>query len=267
MDDTPTDRDRGRPRRALAALSATLALTGAALPGCGDDGRTSEALPTAVIDPGDGGDYRVAIDPTDFTSLVDNPHLPSLPGARWRYEGVNEDGELEVTDVEVLDERRTVMGVETIVVHDVVSIDGEIIEDTYDWFAQDVEGNVWYFGEDTTSWEEGVANHDGAWEAGVDGALPGIVMPVDQEVTGVGYREEYLAGEAEDLAEVIAVGGAVTVPAGTFEDLVTTRNWTPLEPDVVEEKVYAAGVGFVREENPGTGEVVELIEYAPGRAG
>ena len=99
---------------------------------------------------------------------------------RWSYIEVTSDGELEHITVEVLDERRIVMGVETIVVHDVVTdADGEVIEDTYDWFAQDDDGNVWYFGEDTTAYNDGVASHEGAWEAGVDGALPGIVMPGD----------------------------------------------------------------------------------------
>jgi hypothetical protein len=274
MDENRIDHDRRR--RAVASLAVALALLGSGLAGCGGGGSETTAVDPpapdlapdpdgAVIDPGDGGDYRVEIDPADFTSVVDHPYLPKLPGARWRYESVNEDGDTEVIEIEVLDERRTVMGVETIVVHDVVSIDGEVIEDTYDWFAQDTDGRVWYFGEDTTSYEDGQASDDGAWEAGVGGALPGIVMPAEPEVTGLGYRQEYLAGEAEDMGEVIAVGGSVTVPAGTFDDLVVTRDWTPLEPDVVEEKSFARGVGFVLEEKPSTGEVVELVAYTPGR--
>jgi hypothetical protein len=157
------------------------------------------------------------------------------------------------------------MGVEAVVVHDqVTDADGEVIEDTYDWFAQDAEGNVWYFGEDTTAYEDGVADTSGAWEAGVDGALPGIVRPADPAVSDTGYRQEYFPGEAEDMGQVIAVGGSATVPAGEFDDVVVTRDWTPLEPDVVEEKSYAPGVGFVREvktAGEGSGEEVVLVEF------
>jgi hypothetical protein len=169
----------------------------------------------------------------------------------------------------VLDQRRTVMGVEAIVVHDVVETeDGEPIEDTYDWFAQDDDGNVWYFGEDTTAYHDGVATKAGSWEAGVNGALPGIVMPATPQVTGIGYRQEYLAGEAEDMGQVIAVSGDVTSPAGTFDDVIVTRDWTPLEPETVEQKTYARGVGLVHETKtvgPDTGEFVELVEFTPGQ--
>jgi len=248
---------------------------------CGDDvpattppaptggaGATADdSTPDLVIDPGDGGSYSVDIDPARFSSTVDNPYLPKLPGTRWVYESNTPDGETEDITVEVLDEYRTVMGVEAIVVHDVVEIDGEVIEDTYDWFAQDDDGNVWYLGEDTTAWEDGVASSEGAWEAGVDGALPGIVMPAEPVVSDTGYRQEYLAGEAEDMGQVIGVGRSVEVPAGSWDDTVTTRDWTPLEPDVVEEKTFARDVGFVHEIKPtgdGAGEEVVLVEFTPG---
>lgn len=223
----------------------------------------------AVIDPGDGGSYTVDIDPARFTSVVDHPYLPKLPGMRWAYTATAADGEVEIITVEVLDERRTVMGVETIVVHDRAETEaGDLIEDTYDWFAQDDAGNVWYFGEDTTAYHDGVPSTDGSWEAGVGGALPGIVMQAAPGVTGVGYRQEFLAGEAEDMGQVIDVSGKAVVPAGTFDDVIVTRDWTPLEPDTIEEKTYARGVGFVHETKsvgPDTGEIVELTEFASGR--
>jgi hypothetical protein len=157
-----------------------------------------------------------------------------LPGSVWQYEETTADGERQTDTVEVLDEQREVMGVETIVVHDVVKdADGEVIEDTFDWFAQDADGNVWYFGEDTTAYDEGTPSREGSWEAGVDGALPGIVMPADPTVSSPGYRQEYLAGEAEDMGQVIAVSGSVTVPFGSFDDVVRTRDWSPLEPEIV----------------------------------
>lgn len=217
-----------------------------------------------VIDPGDGGDYAPAIDPARFTTRIDNPHLPLLPGARWVYEAETEDGERERIEVTVTDERRTILGVETVVVHDVVSIDGEIIEDTYDWFAQDDIGNVWYFGEDSTEYDGEETSTAGSWEAGVDGALPGIVMLADPTV-GTAYREEFSEGEAEDMAEVVALDGSAETPFGTYSDLVVTINWTPLETDVVERKFYATAVGVVSETvDKGPDEVVLLVEYVAG---
>jgi hypothetical protein len=211
-----------------------------------------------VIDPGDGGNYTVSIDPSRFTPVVDHPFLPKIPGTRWVYSATPSDGEAEIITIEVLDERRTVMGVETIVVHDMVrTVSGELIEDTYDWFAQDDRGNVWYFGEDTTAYADGVESHAGAWEAGVGGAVPGIVMPADPDPSAPGYRQEYLAGEAEDMAQVI------TRATGS----VVTRDWTPLEPGVIEEKAYAEGVGFVYEwkaADDGSTEAVTLISFEAG---
>jgi hypothetical protein len=243
-----------KPSRVLA--SATLAVVSVA---CGsDDGAAggsaavvSTAGPTQtapVIDPGDGGEYQVTIDPARFSSIVDNPYLPKLPGMRWEYLEVTSDGEFETITVEVLEQRRQVMGVETVIVRDVVTdAGGNVIEDTYDWFAQDAQGNVWYFGEDTTAFLDGVATKDGSWEGGVGGALPGIVMPGAPQVAASGYRQEFLPGEAEDMGQVIEVGAAVDVPAGSYDDVVRTRDWTPIEPEVVEHKAYAPGVGWVHE--------------------
>jgi len=261
-------------RRLLGTVA--LAVVCLSVAGCGDDesdtgspGDGDGATPTGdVIDPGDSGDYTVEIDPANFTSVIDHPYLPIRPGTVWTYEATGDDGEIEIITVEVLDEYRIVMGVETIVVHDTVhDEDGELIEDTFDWFAQDADGNVWYFGEDTASYDEGVASEAGAWEAGVDGALPGIVMPAEPTVSETGYRQEYLAGEAEDMGQIIAVDGSVSVPAGEFDDVIVTRDWTPLEPDVVEEKTYARGVGFVYETKAagaGPGEEVALITFTAG---
>lgn len=180
------------------------------------------------------------------------------------YEAVTEDDETERIEVDVTEDRRTVLGVETVVVHDVVSIEGEIIEDTYDWFAQDDVGNVWYFGEDATEYDGDEVSKAGSWEAGVDGAYPGIIMLADP-VVGTAYREEFYEGEAEDMAAVVAVNGSVETPLGAFDELVVTINWTPLEPDVVEGKSYAAGVGVVSETvDEGPDEMVTLVEYTPG---
>ncbi len=240
--------------RVVAALVAVSWVAG-----CGDD---DDAEP--VIDPGDSGEYVVDIDPAEFVEDIDNPYLPLLPGTRWVYEGI-EDGEAERVEVEVTDERRDVMGISAVVVRDVVYEDDELVEETYDWFAQDAAGNVWYLGEDSREFEDGEAvSTEGSWEAGVDGALPGIVMLADPRV-GDAYRQEYYEDEAEDMAEVQETGASETVPAGTFDDLVVIREWNPLEPDVVEDKYHARGVGVVLEVKVEGGDGrVELIEVVSG---
>lgn len=224
---------------------------------CGDSGTEP------VIDPGDGGDYRVDLDPAGFVAVVDNPMLPMVPGSRWVYEA-EEDGEIERIEVVVTDQTREIMGITATVVRDTVTVDGELVEDTYDWFAQDEAGNVWYLGEDSTEYEDGAAvSTAGSWEAGEDGALPGIVMRGEPRVGDV-YRQEFYAGEAEDMAEVARTGATETVPYGSFAGLLVIREWTPLEPDVVEEKYYAPGVGVILEVTVqgGSGRA-ELIEYLP----
>jgi len=215
----------------------------------------------AVIDPGDGGDYTVSLDPADFVAKIDNPWFPLVPGSRWVYEGDGERVEVVVTD-----ETRQILGITATVVRDTVSMDGELVEDTFDWFAQDRAGNVWYLGEDSTEYENGEAvSTAGSWEAGVDGAMPGIVMPADPSV-GDAYRQEFFAGEAEDMAEVLRTGEVATVAYGSYEGVMVTKEWTPLEPDVVEEKHYARGVGLVLEVKVAGGEgMVELVSFEAGQ--
>lgn len=231
--------------------------------GDGGEGGTATTAAAPVIDPGDGGDYRPEVDAADFVADVTNPYLPFPPGARWVYEGTS-DGEQERVEIVVTDERREVMGIDAVVVQDTASVDGEVTEETFDWYAQDRDGNVWYLGEETTSYEENPPSTEGSWEAGVDGGLPGIVMPATPRV-GDAYRQEYYEGEAEDMGEVIAVGERSDVATGSYDDVVVTRDWTPLEPDVVEEKEFAPGVGQVRETVRAGGEgMLELVEFSPG---
>ncbi len=144
-------------------------------------------------------------------------------------------------------------------------IGGELVEDTYDWFVQDADGNVWYLGEESKDYEDGkVVDTAGSWEAGVDGAQPGIVMPGLVAVGDV-YRQEFYRGEAEDMMEILDIDAKASSPAGEFTKVVTTRDWNPLEPDAVEEKSYAPGVGLVREEKvAGGADFAELVEYVPG---
>ncbi len=191
------------------------------------------------------GNAPVQLDPADFTAEIDNPYWPMRPGTRWVYRETEPDGARKRVEVTVLARTETVDGIQARVVHDVVTEQGELVEDTYDWYAQDSDGNVWYLGEDTKEYDAGrfVGTH-GAWEAGVDGALPGIVMPAAPEV-GLEYRQEYLAGAAEDAAEVLSLDERVEVPAGSYTGVLMTKDYTLLEPDVLEHKLYARGVGPV----------------------
>lgn len=217
--------------------------------------------PPPVIDPGDGGDYSVILDPADFVVSIDNPYLPLTVGSRWVFES-RDDEAVERTEVVVTADTRTILGIAATVVRDTVSINGAVVEDTFDWFAQDTDGNVWYLGEDSKEFEGGeVVSTAGSWEAGVEGAQPGIIMPGDPEVGKV-YRQEFFKGQAEDMAEILRVDDKATVPFGSFEGLLVIQEWTPLEPDVIEEKYYAKDIGVVLERTVrgGSGRS-ELIEF------
>jgi hypothetical protein len=200
--------------------------------------------------------YNPIITPADFVAAIDNPFWPLTPGTVYRYQS-----DTEVNLVTVTSDTKVILGVTCTVVHDVVTVDGATTEDTYDWYAQDKDGNVWYMGEDTKEYSGGVVvSTEGSWEAGVDGAKPGIVMYGTLPAQGWPYRQEYYACEAEDMAEVVATDVSVTVPYGTFDHCLQTREFTRLEPDVNEFKVYAPGVGLVLEVEVASGARTELTE-------
>ena len=167
------------------------------------------------------------------------------PGNRWVYRESDGQGAEKRVEVVVLDRTETILGIEAAVVHDVVTQGGSLVEDTYDWYAQDAQGNVWYLGEDTKEYENGnVVSTEGSWTAGVDGAQAGIVMPAEPR-PGTTFRQEYYAGEAEDRARILSVGERADVPFGSFGSVVMTKDTTPLKPSVLEYKFYARGVGPV----------------------
>ena len=256
-------------QRAAGGLAVLLALaTGAAAcGGGGGGGGSTEAGAGAkpAIDVGDGGHYKPAINPADFTTTIDNPYMPFAPGSVWEYVG-KADGTTEHNRVEVTDKHRTVMGIPVVVVRDTVRVKGEITEDTYDWYAQDKEGNVWYLGEDTKEYDGDKVSTKGSWEAGVDGAQPGIVMPAQPRI-GRAYRQEYLKGEAEDLAEITAVNDSRTVDGKPYDKVVVTKEWTPLDAKIVEAKWYAPGLGVIEEGTlKGGNETSTLVSYTPGQA-
>lgn len=194
-------------------------------------------------------DYDPNINPSKFTTNISNKYFKVTPGQKFVYESKTGEG-LEKVVVSVSSEKKQVMGVSVLVLRDIVTLDGEIIEDTRDWYAQDSEGNIWYFGEEVDNYEDGrLKDHNGSWEAGKDGAKPGIVMLANPEV-GKTYRQEFLKGEAEDMADVLALDKKVVVPFGTFENCLQTRDWSQIDSSLNEYKYYCPEVGFVTlEEN------------------
>jgi hypothetical protein len=242
-------------------LAATL--VGIVAGGCtgSEEGARPEATPPIPNFQETADGYSVEIDPAGFVDTIDNPYMPFTPGSTWRLEGETEDGR-EVDTITVTDQTREVMGVTTTVVRDVVKLEGSLVEKTWDWFAQDIRGNVWYFGEDTAEYEEGkLVSRSGSWEAGVDGALPGVLMPADPVVNDA-TRQEFYQGEAEDLGWVVQTGISTEVPAGSYDDVIRVLEWSPLEPRIVGQKLYAPGVGIVSEKALSGGlEVFELVEY------
>jgi len=208
--------------------------------------------------------YNPLIDPADFVQSIDNQYFPMTPGTIFTYNGQGEAG-VETIKMSVTSETKAVMGVTCAVISDSAWLEGELIEATFDWYAQDIDGNVWYFGEAVDNFENGVlVNHNGSWEGGVDGALPGIIMQADLQI-GESYRQEYYAGKAEDMGEVASLDESLTVPYGSFQGCLKTRDWNPLEPDVEAHKYYAPGIGFVLEVKCiGGPDRVELVDISMG---
>ncbi len=235
---------------------SAIAMIAAAIPFTAGRAVARQAAPAATP-------YAPEIDPARFSTAIDNRYLPFVPGTVFTYQGTT-GGEDQRNVVTVTDDTRTVMGVACVVVRDQVFTGDTLTEDTFDWYAQDADGNVWYFGEDSKAYEDGEVDTSGSWEAGVDGAMPGIVMEASPAV-GDRYRQEYYVGEAEDMAEVLTIGESATVPFGHFSEVLVTREWTPLEPDIIEHKFYAPGVGMVLSESvQGEEERFELVDLQTG---
>jgi hypothetical protein len=235
----------------------------AASAACGGEASESSTGPAATSLPQGSKPFR--IDPADFTNEIDHPYWPMSPGSRWVYRETDAAGSVARVVVTVTDRTKPIMGIRARVVHDHVTEDGEVKEDTFDWYAQDRKGNLWYLGEDTTEYENGKPKtKEGSWEAGVDGAYAGIILPAHPRV-GMTYREEYYKGHAEDGAQIIGLDALATVPYGRFGRALQTRNFSGIEPDVVEEKIYARGVGVVLELTvSGGSDRAELLSYRRG---
>jgi hypothetical protein len=256
-------------RASLLTLTVAALLAAAAGCGSGDEpagqpepGGATAGEPGAPELP--QGSEPVTLDPADFVPVIDNPYWPMTPGTTWVYREVDEEGNEQRVEVTVTNETKTILGIKATVVHDVVSVGGEPIEVTDDWYAQDRWGNVWYLGEDTKEYENGeVVSTEGSFEAGVDGAQAGVIMPGDPQV-GLAYRQEYYEGEAEDAGKILSLDATAEVPYGSFDGVLETEDVNPLAPDSVENKFYAKGVGPVLTVGVSGGSREELVSFEPG---
>jgi hypothetical protein len=198
-----------------------------------------------------------------FVSRITNPYMPLTPGSRWVYTGVK-DGQSQRDVVTVTHGTKRILGIEATVVTDVATHGITVLERTTDWFAQDVHGNVWYLGEQTAAYENGQVDHSGSWQAGVDGARPGIVMTAHPQV-GDTHRQEFLKGEAEDQYWLVDLAQRVRTPFVTTSHAVLTLEWTRLEPGVIDRKYYVRGIGLVAELSAqGQRETARLVHHTTG---
>jgi hypothetical protein len=236
------------------ALAATCAMLG--LGGCDSDGDDPAAGGGEAASSLPRGGEPVTLKPSNFTTEIDNPYFPLPPGSKWVYREGSQRVEITVTN-----ETKEIEGITARVVRDVVTEKGQLVESTRDWYAQDSAGNVWYMGEATTEYENGrPKTTEGSWQAGVDGAEPGIVMPAEP-YPGVSYRQEYYKGHAEDRAKATTLDASAKVPFGRFDDVLKTEDVSPLGKRTVEHKYYAKGTGLVLAVGSG-GEREELVRYS-----
>ena len=251
----------GSNRRMLAvtlALAAAAIMLATTLGAAADTGSPRDAKPFPQFDD------PVDLNPADFSPDIDNKRWPMTVGSKWVYRVTDTaDGSVKRDVIKATDKTKMIAdGIEARVVSDVVTEHGKPVEVTKDWYAQDSDGNVWYFGEDTTEYRHGKPHDNGSWEAGVDGALPGVALPAKPKI-GLSYREEYSKGVAEDQSRVILLDAQAETPAGHFKNVLMTEDFSPIEPKVSELKFYAKGSGqavLAVDVSDGT-EREELVKY------
>lgn len=191
---------------------------------------------------------------------IDNKYYPLKPGTVMTYKGTDEEGNSMLDIITVTTDTKEIQGISTRVVNDTVFVEGKLEETTNDWYAQDDNGNVWYMGEDTTDVTNKKDPHEGSWESGVNGAKAGLIMLAEPKV-GITYDQEFAKGVAEDKATVLSLDNNVTVVYGSYSNVIKTKEFSGLEPDVVEQKYYAANVGDIKEKTlKGSKEGIELVE-------
>jgi hypothetical protein len=235
------------------ATSAIIAVTVVATLIVGS-GSSSASLPSATKESKPArpswvlkGSYKPSIDPTNFVTTIDNPYFPLAPGTAYHYKGIS-DATRQTDDMVVTDRTKQILGVTCVVVRDTVSEHGRAIERTFDWYAQDKQGNVWYMGENSLERKNGrLVRASDSWQAGVNGGKPGIIMEGDPKPGDVYRQEYYPPGGGLDRARVIRIVASKRVPAGTYEQTLSTIEWSPVEPQL-EKKYYAAGVGEIAEQ-------------------
>ena len=241
---------------ATAVVLAAALAVGLGVAASGGTSHRSSGLPQ--------GDDPVHLHPADFSANIDNPQWPMTVGSRWVYRVVDtSDGSVQRDVIKVTKQTKVIAdGVRARVVSDIVSEHGKPTEVTKDWYAQDKQGNVWYFGEDTVEYINGHPNDNGSWEAGVDGAMPGVALPAKPKV-GMSYREEYSKGVAEDQSRVLALDEQAQVPAGHFKPVLMTEDFSPIEPQVSELKFYARGSGqaVLAVDVSGGSDMEQLVKY------
>jgi hypothetical protein len=260
--------------RRLTVTVASLLIGAIAVAGCGSSGKSlssaaTQASTSTIPDtnvkgfPGEAKfasqPYHPQLNPADFTSHITNRYFPLIPGRTWTYTG-RRDGVPNKHILTVTNQTKTILGIPQVVVQDVVTntADGSLIEKTTDWYSQDKAGNIWYFGENTAEYTNNVVSSTaGTWEAGVDNALPGIVIH-GQPQTGQLYHQEFRPGVAEDIAKVIGTNGTITVPLGHYTHVVETLDLDPLDPAKLEHKWYVAGIGFVHAVRKSGGHVEQV---------
>jgi hypothetical protein len=241
--------ERGYVRRMMKRARTTAVVLAASLVGGGtvtaiaSTGSSSGTNPAPVTTP-----YHPAFEAANFGGPIDNPWLPLRPGTVFRYRGVGDDGKTrELNTVRVTHRKKRIMGVEATVVLDQVFSEGKPEERTFDWYAQDKEGNVWYLGEDSSNFEHGRwVKDDGSWQAGVGTGQPGIIMLAHPH-RGDAYRQEYSPGHAVDQAQVLGGGGAVRTPLRRFKRTLLTLEYSTIDKQY-ELKWHARGVGVIKEQ-------------------
>ena len=208
--------------------------------------------------------YSPVLDPAHFVAVIDNPYFPLPVGRTLVYTGIK-DGQTQTDTVTVTDQKKVILGIPATIVTDVATNDaGALLEKTFDYYAQDDHGTVWYLGEDTTAFlANGKTDTSGSFLAGVNGAQPGIIMEANPQIPDA-YRQECASGQAEDTAWVVGTSGSVSVPYGKVRNVLTTLEATRLEPGAYDEKVYGPGIGIVSEKSlTGAAEFAQLVSVSP----
>ena len=251
---------------AAAAIAGALAIMTIGASGAGPSkpfaagGPPISSLRTAGAGVSARSSYEPRLRPRDFSLVIDNPYFPLPVGRTWVYRGTR-DGQSQIDRVAVTSQtKRVAEGITARVIRDVATHNGKLLEKTDDWYAQDNHGNVWYLGEDTTAYlPNGQTDKSGSWQAGVKDAEPGIIMLSNPQIPDA-YRQELLKGQAEDTAWIINRGGSISAPFGTFTRALRTLEFARIEPGVVDQKIYAPGIGIVSETAlTGPQEVAQLV--------